>query len=103
MAASYRIRMVDTVNDIVGEYKSITRHSMAGSTVINAELNRSSQHDVIVFYVLVSLFIAADPRQIEAATRVRAPVIEIHVGAWCDALADGNAATADRDQKQLAH
>jgi pyridoxine 5-phosphate synthase len=44
--------------------------------------------------IRVSLFIAADPRQIEAAAQVRAPVIEIHVGAWCDALADGNAAKA---------
>jgi pyridoxine 5-phosphate synthase len=38
--------------------------------------------------IRVSLFIAADPRQIEAAARLGAPVIEIHTGAWCDALAD---------------
>src|SRR6187551_2115836 len=31
--------------------------------------------------IRVSLFISADPRQIEAAARLRAPVIEIHVGA----------------------
>jgi len=37
----------------------------------------------------VSLFIAAERRQIEAASRLRAPAIEIHVGAWCDALAEG--------------
>ena len=42
--------------------------------------------------IRVSLFIDADPRQIEAATSLRAPVIEIHTGAWCDALADGDVA-----------
>jgi len=42
--------------------------------------------------IRVSLFIVADPRQIEAAASLRAPVIEIHTGAWCNALADGNVA-----------
>jgi len=32
----------------------------------------------------VSLFIAADPRQIEAAARLGAPVIELHTGTYCD-------------------
>src|ERR1700730_12291806 len=40
--------------------------------------------------IRVSLFIGADPAQIEAAVRVRAPVIEIHTGAWCDAVVDGH-------------
>jgi pyridoxine 5-phosphate synthase len=39
--------------------------------------------------IRVSLFIAAEPAQIEAAVKVRAPVIEIHTGAWCDAIAAG--------------
>ena len=38
--------------------------------------------------IRVSLFIAAEPRQIQAAVAIGAPVIEIHTGAWCDALAD---------------
>jgi pyridoxine 5-phosphate synthase len=38
--------------------------------------------------IRVSLFIAADPAQIEAAKDVGAPVIEIHTGAWCEALMD---------------
>jgi pyridoxine 5-phosphate synthase len=38
--------------------------------------------------IRVSLFIAAAPAQIEMAARLRSPVIEIHVGAWCDALAE---------------
>ena len=40
--------------------------------------------------IRVSLFIAAEPAQIEAAVAIGAPVIEIHTGAWCDALAAGN-------------
>jgi pyridoxine 5-phosphate synthase len=42
--------------------------------------------------IRVSLFIAAEPKQIEAAVAIGAPVIEIHTGAWCDALAAGDAA-----------
>jgi pyridoxine 5-phosphate synthase len=41
--------------------------------------------------IRVSLFIAADQAQIEAAAAIGAPVIEIHTGAWCDALTAGNA------------
>jgi pyridoxine 5-phosphate synthase len=50
--------------------------------------------------IRVSLFIDADRRQIEAAVSLRAPVIEIHTGAWCNALADGEAArvTAEWDR-----
>jgi pyridoxine 5-phosphate synthase len=44
--------------------------------------------------IRVSLFIVPDPRQIEAAARIRAPVIEIHVGAWCEALTVGDDAAA---------
>jgi pyridoxine 5-phosphate synthase len=45
--------------------------------------------------IRVSLFIAAEPRQIEAAVSVGAPVIEIHTGAWCDALADDQMEAAE--------
>jgi pyridoxine 5-phosphate synthase len=44
--------------------------------------------------IWVSLFIAADPVQIEAAVKVGAPVIEIHTGAWCDAIAAGQSSAA---------
>ena len=37
----------------------------------------------------VSIFIAADPRQIEAAARIGAAVVELHTGAYCDAFAEG--------------
>ena len=41
--------------------------------------------------IRVSLFIAAQPRQIEAAAELGSAVIEIHTGAWCDALERRNA------------
>ncbi|MDR3423139.1 MAG: pyridoxine 5'-phosphate synthase [Xanthobacteraceae bacterium] len=44
--------------------------------------------------IRVSLFIAAEPVQIEAAVAIGAPVIEIHTGAWCEALAAANASAA---------
>ena len=42
----------------------------------------------------VSLFIGHDPRQIEAAVRVKAPVIELHTGRYCDLVAEGEAEAA---------
>ncbi len=50
--------------------------------------------------IRVSLFIAADPAQIEAAAAIGAPVIEIHTGAWCEAVAagDGAASAAEFDR-----
>ena len=47
--------------------------------------------------IRTSLFIAADPRQVETAARLRAPVVEIHTGAWCEAVVDGRAADADAE------
>jgi pyridoxine 5-phosphate synthase len=51
--------------------------------------------------IRVSLFIAADPAQIEAAVALRAPVIEIHTGAWCHALLDGRAAAAEAEWRRI--
>jgi len=51
--------------------------------------------------VRVSLFIAAEPRQIEMAARLRAPVIEIHTGAWCDAVVDNHTARADAEWQRI--
>jgi pyridoxine 5-phosphate synthase len=44
--------------------------------------------------IRVSLFIAAAPAQIETAAELGASVIEIHTGAWCDALTEGCASEA---------
>ena len=51
--------------------------------------------------IRVSLFIAADPAQIEMAARLRSPVIEIHTGAWCDALANGRRAVAEVELERI--
>ncbi len=51
--------------------------------------------------IRVSLFIAADPAQIEMVARLRAPVIEIHTGAWCDAVADGDRAKAESEWQRI--
>ena len=67
------------------------------------------QHNVLAPFVArlsdagirVSLFIAADPAQIEMAAKVRAPVIEIHTGAWCDAVVDGHAAKAESEWQRI--
>ena len=45
----------------------------------------------------VSLFIGADPQQIEAASRTGAAVIELHTGAYCDAIREGNTEAARAD------
>jgi pyridoxine 5-phosphate synthase len=51
--------------------------------------------------VRVSLFIAAEPAQIEAAVKIGAPVIEIHTGAWCDAIAAGEVAVAEQELARI--
>lgn len=67
------------------------------------------QHNALAPYIArlndagirVSLFIAADPAQIEMAARLRAPVIEIHTGAWCDAVVDGHAEKAEAEWQRI--
>lgn len=49
----------------------------------------------------VSLFIAADPAQIEAAHRVGAEVIELHTGGYCDAHAEGQFDARDAELASL--
>ena len=49
----------------------------------------------------VSIFIAADQRQIEAAHRIGAQVIELHTGAYCDAHVAGHLAERDAEFERL--
>jgi pyridoxine 5-phosphate synthase len=51
--------------------------------------------------IRVSLFIAADPAQIEVSRSVGAPVIEIHTGAWCEALLDERKRDAAREFERI--
>lgn len=71
--------------DVVGQ------HDALGSFI--ARLNDAG--------IRVSLFIAADPAQIEMAAKLKAPVIEIHVGAWCDALVEGKKAKAETEWQRI--
>lgn len=49
----------------------------------------------------VSIFIAADRAQIEAAHRIGADIIELHTGAYCDAFAEGRFSVADAELQRL--
>jgi len=72
-------------------------------------LDVAGQHDTLASVVArlrgagirVSLFIAAEPRQIQAAVAIGAPVIEIHTGAWCDAVAAGETAAAEAEWQRI--
>jgi len=60
---------------------------------IIAELRRAG--------IRVSLFIAAEPRQIDAAAVLGSAVIEIHTGAWCDAIAAGETVRAEAEWQRI--
>jgi pyridoxine 5-phosphate synthase len=49
----------------------------------------------------VSIFIAADRRQIEAAHRIGAPVVELHTGAYCEAALEGDEAVRTSELARL--
>ncbi|WP_306006571.1 pyridoxine 5'-phosphate synthase [Aquicoccus porphyridii] len=49
----------------------------------------------------VSLFIAADIAQVEAAARIGAQVVELHTGAYCDLHAEGKVAERDAELARL--
>lgn len=49
----------------------------------------------------VSIFIAADRPQIEAAHRIGAAVVELHTGAYCDFHAEGDHAARDAELRRL--
>ena len=58
-----------------------------------AELSRAG--------VRVSLFVEPSREALEAAASLRAPVVELHTGAWCDALAQGEQERAEREFARL--
>jgi pyridoxine 5-phosphate synthase len=72
-------------------------------------LDVAGQHNALAPFIArlndagirVSLFIAADPRQIEMAAKLRAPVVEIHTGAWCDAVVEARTATAEAEWQRI--
>ena len=51
--------------------------------------------------IRVSLFIEADPRQLDAAKALAAPVIELHTGTYCEAWHSG-ADAFERERRRIA-
>jgi pyridoxine 5-phosphate synthase len=51
--------------------------------------------------IRVSLFIEPSPEALRTAAALKAPVVELHTGAWCDAIAQGEAAKAEREFGRL--
>ncbi|WP_158818547.1 pyridoxine 5'-phosphate synthase [Methylocapsa sp. S129] len=51
--------------------------------------------------IRVSMFIEPSGEALEASASAGAPVVELHTGAWCDALAQGEAARAAHEFERL--
>jgi len=49
----------------------------------------------------VSIFIAADMRQVEAAHRIGAEIVELHAGAYCDLFAEGRLDESNAELERL--
>jgi pyridoxine 5-phosphate synthase len=72
-------------------------------------LDAAGQHNHLQHFVSelgaknirVSLFIEAEARQLDAAVRLGAPVVELHTGAYCDAAIEGDQATMRRHLDRL--
>ena len=58
-----------------------------------AELSRAG--------IRVSLFIEHSPEALQTAAALKAPVVELHTGAWCDAVTQGETARADYEFGRL--
>jgi pyridoxine 5-phosphate synthase len=52
--------------------------------------------------IRVSLFIEPSPEALRAAVSIRAPVVELHTGAWCHAIETGDRARAEREFARVA-
>src|SRR4030095_13434486 len=70
-------------------------------------LDATGQHNLLAYYVDKlgaanipgSLFIEADPRQLEAAVVLGAPVVELHTGRYCELEGEAKAAELQRLRK----
>jgi pyridoxine 5-phosphate synthase len=71
--------------DVVGGHDHLKR--------ITTELGRAR--------IVVSLFIEPEAKAIEAARSIGAPVVELHTGAWCNAVAASDATRAAAEFARL--
>ncbi|MGB3806140.1 MAG: pyridoxine 5'-phosphate synthase [Erythrobacter sp.] len=51
--------------------------------------------------IRVSLFIEAEERQLDAAIRLRAPVVEFHTGEYAHAIQDGDSERTERELRRI--
>lgn len=51
--------------------------------------------------IIVALFIEPVPEAIEAARSIGAPAVELHTGAWCNAVMDGDTARSEHEFARL--
>lgn len=49
----------------------------------------------------VSIFVAADMRQIDAAAKIGAEIVELHAGAYCDLFAEGHIEESNAELEKL--
>ncbi len=67
------------------------------------------QHDYLKPFVAelgragirVSLFVEPSPGSLRAAVSLKAPVVELHTGAWCDAVAHGDRRVAEHEFSRI--
>ena len=71
--------------DVVGQHNSLKPFV--------SELKRAG--------IRVSMFIEPSGEALKASADLGAPVVELHTGAWCDALAHGDSARADYEFGRL--
>ena len=72
--------------DVVGQH--------AGLVPFVAELGRAG--------IRVSLFVEPSLDALAAARSLKAPVVELHTGAWCEAVATGDTARAEHEFERIA-
>jgi pyridoxine 5-phosphate synthase len=52
--------------------------------------------------IIVSMFIEPDPRQLDASRSIGAPAVELHTGAYCEAVIAGDGEAAARELERIA-
>lgn len=53
----YRIQLLNEIREVLADYDSVQNFGIAGTTVINAELNRAAKRDMFIYYSLITGFV----------------------------------------------
>lgn len=73
------------------------RTTEGGLDVLGQQARLRPMIEELNAHARVSLFIEPTPAVVAAARELGAPVVELHTGAWCEALARGETAKADAE------